>query len=118
MAKGLGLSLMKEMRLMWGTVYRMKIESGESVESMVVKLKAHPEVRFAEPNYLYYPCEVPYYPNDHLFEYPGDPDDDPWNHMYDQWGPNVLGASLVWPTGTGDPDVVVGVLDTGYRYTH
>ncbi len=118
LAKKAGLSLMKEIRLMWGTVYRMRIDNGASVESVINELLMHPEVRYAEPNLIMYPCDKPYYPNDPLFEYPGDADDDPWNHMYDQWGPNHLGASLVWPTGNGSADVAIAVLDTGYRWSH
>jgi len=118
MAKGLGLSLMKDIKLTWGTVFRMSIDTGESVESMVDKLLTYAEVKYAEPNLIFYPCSAPYYPNDPLFEYPGDPDDDPWNYKYDQWGPNVLGASLVWQEMKGSEDVVVCVLDTGYRWSH
>ena len=118
MANKLGLSLMKEIRLTWGMVYRMSITDGTPVETMVETLLAYPEIRYAEPNFMLYSCAAPYYPNDPLFEYPGDPDNDPWNYKYDQWGPNVLGASLVWPELKGSEDVVVCVLDTGYRYTH
>jgi len=118
LAKSFGLSLKKEIRLKWATVYRMSIVNGEPVESMVSKLKARPEVRYVEPNYIYYSCSVPYYPNDPVFDWPAEPDGDPWDDMYDQWGPNVLGASLVWPTGKGDPNVVIAVLDTGCRWTH
>ncbi len=118
MVNKLGLSLMKEIRLMWGTVYRMSITDGTPVEEMVETLLTYPEIRYAEPNFMFYSCAAPYYPNDPLFEYPGDPDDDPWNYKYDQWGPNVVGASLVWPELKGSEDVVVCVLDTGYRYTH
>ncbi len=117
--KSLGLSLMQTIKLSWGTVYRMSIDGGEPVETMVSKLLGYPEVRYAEPNLILYPCAATtYYPNDPLFEFAGDADNDPWTHMYDQWGPNVLGASLCWPKGKGTPDVVVAVLDTGYRLTH
>ncbi len=118
MAKELGLSLKREIRLGWGTVYRMHIDNGKPVEDIVAELSTYPEIRYAEPNLIVYPCAAPYYPDDPLFENPADSDDDPWTTMYDQWGPNVLGASLVWPHGKGNPDVVIAVLDTGVRYTH
>ena len=117
-SKNLGLSLMQTIRLMWGTVYRMHIDSDESVESTISNLLAHPEVRYAEPNLILYPCTVPYFPDDPLFESAYDSDDDPFTTILDQWGPNVLGASLCWPENKGIPEVVVAVLDTGYRYTH
>jgi hypothetical protein len=116
--KSLGLSLVQEIKLMWATVYRMHIDTAEPVEAMVEKLLQYPEVRYAEPNLILYPCNVPYYPNDPLFEYEDDPGYDPWDHALDQWGPNVLGASLCWPENKGIPEVVVAVLDTGYRFSH
>ena len=45
MANSLGLSLMHEIRLMWGTVYQLHIDSGEPVEAVVDELLTHPEVR-------------------------------------------------------------------------
>jgi len=117
-AKNMGLSLMEEIHLMWGTVYKMHIDSGEPVETVVAELQGKSEVKYAEPNLIMYPCSEPYYPNDPLFEYNGDPGYDPWDSPYDQWGPNMFGASLVWPHGNGTPDTVIAVLDTGCRYTH
>lgn len=117
-ASGFGLSLKKEIKLMWATVYQMSIDTEEPVESIVSRLRSDSRIRYAEPNYKLTPCSVPYYPNDPLFEFDGDPDDDPWNNKLDQWGPNVLGASLCWPENKGAPDVVIAVLDTGYRWSH
>ena len=116
--KILGLSLIKEIKLKWATVYRMRIDNGQSVESMVSTLKTFPHVRYAEPNNYVYPCTVPYSPNDPYYECDCDYDDDPWTCSYDQWGPSVLGASLCWPEYKGDSDVIVAVLDTGANYNH
>jgi len=118
MARKLGLTLRKEIKLMWGTVYKLTFDPTTSMESMVAELLGNPEVRYAEPNIQYYPCAVPYYPNDPLFEFDGDSDDDPWTYKYDQWGPNVLGASLCWPTSPGSGDIAIAVLDTGIRWSH
>lgn len=117
-AKDLGMTLRKDIKLMWGTLYKLTFDPSVPVESMVDALLEHAEVRYAEPNIIYYPCAEPYYPNDPLFEFDGDPDDDPWNYKYDQWGPNVLGASLCWSTSKGSSDVAIAVLDTGIRWSH
>ncbi len=117
-AKSHGLSLMKEIKLKWAVLYKLHIDSDEAVERVVEKLKTRPEVRYAEPNIIYYPTSAPYYPNDPMFEFDGDSDDDPWSYKLDQWGPNVIGASLCWPVSKGSADVAVAVLDTGIRWSH
>ena len=43
------------------------------------------------------------------------PDDTLWG---DQWGPAKINGPLAWDTQTGDPSVLVAVVDTGIDYTH
>ncbi|HSH00345.1 MAG TPA: hypothetical protein VLB27_09865 [candidate division Zixibacteria bacterium] len=54
---------------------------------------------------------------------PNDPyyDNPPPSFPYDQWhyrAPYGVNAQAAWDTETGDPNVVVGVMDTGVRYWH
>ncbi len=101
----------------WGTLYRMKITDGTPVETMVGQLQADSRVRFAEPNYIYGFLEEPYYPNDPMwaaYDDPVDPKDSP----YDQWGPAMIGANIVWNETNGSEDIVVAVMDTGIRFDH
>ncbi len=43
------------------------------------------------------------------------PNDTRWE---DQWGPAKINGPLAWDTQTGDPSVLVAVVDTGIDYTH
>ncbi len=111
------LKLVEKIECRWGTVYQLAITDGTSVEEMVNLLKAEPDVRFAEPNYIYYHDEPPYYPNDPMYaayEDPAVPNDS----AYDQWGPYTIGAPAVWNELKGSEDVVVCVMDTGVRRDH
>ena len=112
----LPLRTVRNPHLNWGTLHRMYITDGTSVEAMVERLSADPGVRFAEPNYLLIFQEAPYFPNDPMWE-GSDPGDDPRDSVYDQWGPAKLGADIVW-NDTKGADVIVAVIDTGIRLDH
>jgi len=115
--KGLPLNLARTIKCRWGTLYELKITDGTSVPEMVASLKSDPRVRFAEPNYFYYPDEVLYFPDDPMWAYTEDPLD-PRDSPYDQWGPSMIGASVVWNETKGSDDVVVAIMDTGVRFDH
>ena len=57
---------------------------------------------YATPNDTYYDDPAPEFPYDQ------------W-HYWDTYG---VGADLAWDMETGDPGVLVGVLDTGVKYDH
>ena len=44
-----------------------------------------------------------------------EPDDDLWD---EQWGPRLVGAPEAWEHTTGDPSVLIAVLDTGVDAGH
>ncbi len=88
------------------------ITDGTDVVSMCETLHNHPEIEYAEPNYILNAIGVP---NDSLF-----------NQL---WGMNNTGQSggtpdadidapEAWDTETGNGNVVVGVIDTGADYNH
>ena len=114
---GWPLKLKKAIPCRWATVYELVITDGSAVDEMVRRLKQYPEVRFAEPNHIYYYAETPYRPNDPLWE-SDDPGNDPRDCIYDQWGPAKIGASIVWNEGKGSEEVVIAVIDTGVRKDH
>jgi subtilisin family serine protease len=93
-------------------VHHLKILDGTPVEKVIERLKANPNVEYAEPNYIY---SINLIPNDPLF-----------NRL---WGLNNTGqtggtpdsdidAPEAWDMQTGSDNVVVGVIDTGVDYTH
>jgi len=111
------LTLTQKRELRWGTLYRLGITDGTPVPVMVNTLKSDPNVKMAEPNYLYTYTEELYFPNDPMWAYTNDPTD-PKDSVYDQWGPAMVGAPVVWNETKGSQDVVVAIIDTGVRFDH
>ncbi|MEK9150079.1 MAG: S8 family serine peptidase, partial [Candidatus Desantisbacteria bacterium] len=106
----LGTSIVKKIPKI--DVYRLKILTGVSATQMVEEYKKEPQVEFAEPNYLVYALLTP-----------NDPD------FSKQWGLNNTGqtggtpdsdidAPEAWDIVTGDPAIVIAVIDTGVDYDH
>src|SRR3954467_1381602 len=78
-------------------------------------LRAHPDVEYAEPNYVIKGDAIP---NDTSFS-------SLWglrNTGQNVGAPGVpgadIGASLAWNVSTGSPAIAVGIIDTGIDYTH
>jgi serine protease len=71
------------------------------VERIAARLSALPEVAYAEPDYIMQPMLVP---NDSQYS-------DQW-HYYEAYGINLPQA---WDISTGNPNIVVAVIDTGHR---
>ena len=61
----------------------------------------HPDVFYAEPNYILKGTAVP--------------NDPAWTQL---WGLQQISASAAWNTTTGSAAYVAGVIDTGIDYTH
>lgn len=73
-----------------------RITSGESVESVVARYRAHPAVLYAEPNFYRSLAAVP---NDPFYA--------------SQWHYGSAGFPRAWDLETGDPGIVVAVIDSG-----
>lgn len=61
----------------------------------------HPEVEYAEPNYIYRSCQTPndaYYPL--------------------QYGPKLIHADQAWDKASGHASVIIAVVDTGVDGSH
>ena len=112
-----GLTLKRVIQTDWGTVCRLEILDGSTVEDKVAEMKSVPGVKFAEPNGRVYFLEAPYFPNDPLWENPDDSDEDPRSTAFEQFGPSKIGASSVWDVTQGEGSVVC-VIDTGIQTWH
>ena len=85
---------------------------GMSVEQAIAKLEHNPHVEYVEPNYE---IHVDVVPNDPRF-----PD------LYGMRNTGQTGgtagadikATLAWDQFTGDPNIKIGVIDTGVDYNH
>ncbi len=101
---------------MAGNVYTVVKSKSLSTAELMAKMKADPNVEYAEPNYIYYPNTLP---ND--------------THVNLLWGQNNTGQTVngqsgtidadmdapeAWNKSTGSTDVVIAVIDTGVDYTH
>lgn len=96
-------------------IHRWRItESGGKVllENILAKLRDDPDVEWAEPNYRRYPQKLP---NDPMFgsqwylENTGQLDGTPGSDIQ---------TVASWNITTGNPNVVVAILDSGIDYTH
>ncbi len=89
-------------------LHAVQIEAtgGDSLAATLARLKADPDVEFAEPDQRRYPHAVP---NDPL--YTGQ-----WYLQNQQ--PAAIDAMTAWDTATGRSDIVIAEIDTGIRYDH
>jgi len=92
--------------------YLFHLNDKTDVEYAAAEYARNPAVVYAEPNYLYYHCMMP---NDPFFG-------QQWAlHNTGQTGgtPDAdIDAPDAWDIETGDPEIVIAVLDTGVDYTN
>ncbi len=91
-------------------IYKVRFRGG--LDNALTTFANHPLVARAEPIGIHAVSAVP---NDPYYDNP------PQSFPYDQWhyrAPFGVNAEAAWDTETGDPNVVVAVLDTGVRYWH
>jgi serine protease len=79
--------------------YLLKIDDGLDEDTAVARLRGMREVEWAERNGL---ARAFLTPNDQFFS--------------NQWHMRLIGAERTWDIQTGDPSVVVAVIDTGIAY--
>ncbi len=105
-------------------IYKLEIEpeAGQSLEDVVAAYNSDPDVEYAELNYIVSICQTP---DDPLY-----PIQWPLNNMgqmYPESGrynpppgtPDCdIDAPEAWDIETGNPEIVVAVIDTGVDYTH
>ena len=91
----------------------VKIKTDRSLQAVLAELKSDPAVEYAEPNYYVHTLAT--FPNDLDFS-------KLWGlHNTGQTGGKVdadIDAPEAWDLETGNPQVVVAVIDTGVDSTH
>ena len=80
---------------------KIKSKKKEAVVEAIDILRQNPNVLYAEPDWLM-----------HLDRIPNDP------HFRSLWGLQKIKAPSAWSRLTGNPSVVVGVIDSGINYYH
>lgn len=93
--------------------YLLGIPPGASLEAAMAEVAAAPEVQHVEVIGIH---AVDATPNDTYYAFGTS------TFAYDQWhywdGPYSAETDIAWDTETGDPSVVVAILDTGLKYRH
>lgn len=85
----------------------IKLPKGLTVEEAVAEYKKDPNIVYAEPNYVFRAAQT--YPLDPRFS-------DLW--ALDNTSDTDINAPEAWDLTTGDPNVVVAVIDSGIDYNH
>jgi serine protease len=87
----------------FGGRYLVTLDAGFTVAEALDRLRGRPEVEYAERNAIFRASQARRVtPNDNLFSF--------------QWHWALIDAPRTWAIQTGDPSVVVAVLDTGIAY--
>jgi len=90
-----------EMSKVFWNVYMLRFSESLDVFSVAKEYASNPNVECAEPNYIYHECVVP---NDANYTL--------------QWAHKVIESERAWDIETGDPDIVIAILDTGVDWDH
>lgn len=83
-------------------LHRVDSPPGLSVDKVIERYKAHPNVVYVEPDYTVQAVRIP---------------DDP-AFLSKQWNLTRIAAPLAWDVHTDSSNVVVAVVDTGIDYAH
>jgi thermitase len=85
-----------------GNLYRVRLKDPQAdVRAVAQEYANHPDVEYAQPNYLMQTTAVP---NDPMYP--------------EQWAHQVTDIESAWDVQTGSSDVVIAIVDTGVDYLH
>lgn len=103
-------------------IYLLHIPIGSDILSIVWEYASCPDVVYAEPNGIAYPCGIP---NDANFSSQWHLHNTGQVFLKDYYGHNYSGipdadidAPEAWDIETGSPDVVIAIIDSGIDYMH
>jgi subtilisin family serine protease len=87
-------------------VQLVKVRRGQTVAAAIRAFERRADVRYAEPNYVYRASAIP--------------NDTDWLQLHglDQASDADIDAPEAWDVTTGDPNLVVAVVDSGIAYDH
>jgi parallel beta-helix repeat protein len=91
----------KGIKKVFSNVYKLKLPNDADVFSVAKEYETDPNVEYAEPNGIYRTSVVP---NDANYT--------------QQWAHNIIESEFAWNVTTGDPNVVVAIVDCGVDYNH
>jgi beta propeller repeat protein len=92
-------------------LHRVSLVSAEGIEAIVSDLNRRPEIIYAEPDHVVTLQNVP---DDPFFASTGS-----WGQTYDDlWGLHAIDAESAWNLSTGDPELVIAVIDSGLDLEH
>ncbi|NLK36027.1 MAG: S8 family serine peptidase, partial [Gracilibacteraceae bacterium] len=77
------------------------VKRGKSASKVMKALEDNGDIEYIQPNYLYYPTEIP--------------DDEYFDEL---WGLDAIDAPEAWDIAAGAEDIVVAVIDTGIDINH
>ena len=87
-----------------GSFHRLRIRNERAVEEVVAAFSRNPNVEYAEPNYV---ASAALVPNDPFYV-------DQWHLDNPVYG--GINMEKAWDVQTGDPNVIVAVIDSGVAY--
>lgn len=117
------LSLVRTMPLSYTTYQIIRVPEDQDYHQVLANLQNDPQVKAVGPNVIKYTSEVipEVIPNDPLF-FNGATDSETAIQSpaakNNQYSLILTGAHRAWDVTTGNPNVIVAVLDTGSRFTH
>jgi subtilisin family serine protease len=103
-------------------IYLLHVPIGSDILSIVREYASCPDVVYAEPNSMIFPCGIP---NDANFSKQWYLHNTGQVFLNNYYGHNYSGipdadidAPEAWDIETGSPDVVIAIIDSGIDYTH
>jgi len=102
-------------------IYLLHVQEDSDILSIVKDYSSYPNVEYAEPNGFVYPGIIP---NDEYFDYQWAMHNTGQNFMPPPSSPMNgtpdcdIDAPEAWNIETGNPDVVIAIVDSGVNYTH
>ncbi|MBI4972626.1 MAG: S8 family serine peptidase [Candidatus Omnitrophica bacterium] len=93
-------------------IFKVELQDkGTDILALAKELSTHPDIEYAQPNYIRH---IFIAPNDPYFNSTGS-----WGQDFaDMWGLKKIQMEKAWDIGKGSQDIVVAVIDTGIDYNH